>query len=87
MACGSEMTLMSVVKDDTTLVPGFEHHTFTCSECQDMEQRLVFIKHHGDGDTEPSAVQEAPSTAPTSTVQEQNVDAHAESLLPSAEGS
>jgi hypothetical protein len=79
MACGSEMTLMSVVKDDTTLVPGFEHHTFTCSECQDMEQRLVFIKHGGERATEPSAVQEAPPTAPASTVQEQNVDGHAES--------
>jgi hypothetical protein len=87
MACGGEMTLMSVVKDETTLVPGFEHHTFTCSECQDTERRLVFIKHGGEGDTEPTAAQEAPPIAPASTVQDQQVDADAQGLLPSAEGS
>jgi hypothetical protein len=87
MACGSEMILMNVVNDDTTLVPGFEHHTFTCSECQDIERRLVFIKHGGEGDTEPTAVQEAPPIAPASTVQNQQVDGHAQGLLPSPEGS
>ena len=85
MACGGEMTLMNIVKDDTTLVPCFEHHTFTCSECQDIERRLVFVKHSGEGDTE--TVQEAPPIAPVSTVQDQQVDAHAQGLLPSPDGS
>ncbi len=40
MACGGEMILMNVVQDDTMVVPGFEHHTFVCSECQDVERRL-----------------------------------------------
>ena len=36
------MMLMNVVQDDTMAVPGFEHHTFKCSECKDVEQRLVY---------------------------------------------
>jgi hypothetical protein len=44
MACGAEMALMNVVQDDTMAVPGFEHHTFMCSGCGDVEQRLVFAK-------------------------------------------
>ena len=47
------MMLMNVVQDDTMVVPGFEHHTFKCSECQDVEQRLVFTKQDRDGDTKP----------------------------------
>jgi hypothetical protein len=44
MACGAEMALMNVVQDDTMAVPGFEHHTFMCSGCGDVEQRLVFAQ-------------------------------------------
>ena len=44
MACGAEMALMNVVQDDTMAVPGFEHHTYMCSGCGDVEQRLVFAK-------------------------------------------
>jgi hypothetical protein len=62
-----------VVNDDTMEVPGFEHHTFTCSECQDMERRLVFTKHSREGDTEPAPVQAAPPIAPASTVQDEHV--------------
>jgi hypothetical protein len=42
IACGAEMILTNVVKDDTMGVPGFEHQTFTCSECHDLERRFVF---------------------------------------------
>jgi hypothetical protein len=38
MACGAEMILTNVVEDNTMAVTGFEHRTFVCSECQDMEQ-------------------------------------------------
>jgi hypothetical protein len=38
------MILMQAVQDDTMPVPGFERHTFMCSDCHDVEQRLVFIK-------------------------------------------
>jgi hypothetical protein len=44
MACGAEMALMNVVQDDTMAVSGFAHHTFMCSGCGDVEQRLVFTK-------------------------------------------
>ena len=42
MACGAEMLLMKVVEDDTMAVAGFEHHTFMCSGCGDVEGRLIF---------------------------------------------
>ncbi len=63
MACGAEMILMNVVEDDTMAVPGFEHHTFMCSECHDVERRLVFTKHALEGDTGPVPVHAAPSIA------------------------
>jgi len=45
------MILTSVVPDDTMEVTGFEQHTFTCSECQDVEERLVFTKQDRESDT------------------------------------
>src|SRR5262245_16591797 len=43
LLCDAEMILMNVVPDDTMLVAGFEHRTFMCSSCHDVERRLVFI--------------------------------------------
>ena len=65
------MILMNVVQDDTMAVPGFEHHTFTCSDCEDTERRLVFTKPSRESDTEPTPVQAAPPIAPASTVQDE----------------
>ena len=64
MACGSEMVLMQSVRDETMPVPGFEHHTFMCSDCQDVEQRLVFVKPSEQVDPEPVTLNAAPSIAP-----------------------
>ena len=61
LVCNAEMILMKVVEDDTMPVPGFEHHTFMCSECHDVERRLVFTKHGREGEPEP--VQVAPPIA------------------------
>ena len=59
------MILMQAVQDDTMAVPGFERHTFMCSDCHDVEQRLVFIKPVGQpGETEPVAVHAAPPLSP-----------------------
>jgi hypothetical protein len=44
LACGANMILVNVVRDDTMAVAGFEHHTFMCSECHDVERRLAFNK-------------------------------------------
>ena len=63
MACGAEMVLMSVVADETMPVSGFEHHTFTCSECEDVERRLVFTKHGREGDMSTVPEHAAPSIA------------------------
>jgi len=75
MACGAEMILMNVVRDDAMAVPGFEHHTFACSECQDVERRLVFTKDGRESDTQPMAVQAAPPIVPASTAQHEHVAA------------
>jgi hypothetical protein len=73
MACGGEMILMNVVHDDTMAVPGFEHHTFTCSVCEDTEQRLVFTKNSRESDAEPTPMQAAQPAMPASTVQDEHV--------------
>jgi hypothetical protein len=75
MACGAEMILMNVVPDDTMTVPGFEHHTFRCSDCHDVERRLVFTKRGREGDAEQMPVHPAPSIAPPSAVQDERIAA------------
>ena len=75
MACGAEMILMKVDQADPRLVPGFEHHTFVCSACQDVERRLVFTRHGRENDTEPMPVHPAPPTVPAADVQEERMAA------------
>src|SRR5262249_9189153 len=43
LLCDAEMILVNVVQDDTMAVTGFEHRTFMCSSCHDVERRLVFV--------------------------------------------
>jgi len=73
MACGGEMILVNVAQDDIMGVSGFEHHTFTCSECQDIERRLVFTKHGREGDAEPTPMQVAQPVMPALTIQDEHV--------------
>jgi hypothetical protein len=48
-------------------VPGYEHRTFRCSACGDIEQRLVFTRHAGSSHSKPVSVRVPPiSRAPTS---------------------
>jgi hypothetical protein len=42
LVCNAEMVLMEAVLADPTILPGFEHRTFSCSVCRDIERRLVF---------------------------------------------
>src|SRR6266576_3958154 len=44
LACGAEMRLVQVVKDATMLVSGYEHHTWQCSGCSTVEQRMTFTR-------------------------------------------
>jgi len=46
LVCAAEMWVTQVVQDDTMPVPGFEHHTLECSECGDIERRLVFTREN-----------------------------------------
>jgi hypothetical protein len=73
MACGAEMILMKVDQADPKLVPGFEHHTFVCSACHDLERRLVFTRHGRENDSEPMPVHTAPPTVPAADVQEERI--------------
>jgi DNA-directed RNA polymerase subunit RPC12/RpoP len=72
MICGAEMTLIGVVEDDTfSLVRGFEHHTYMCSRCGDIERRLVFNKHSKEPNTEAVTILSPPPIAPALTPQNQ----------------
>ena len=62
MACDAEMILVNAVPDDTMPVPGFEHRSFMCPACHDVEQRLAFAKP-GETSTEPVPVHAAPPIA------------------------
>ena len=73
-ACDAEMILLNVVQD-TMAVPGFKYDTFMCSECHDIERRLVFTKYGRESDAEPTPLHTAPSIAPASTVQNEPVAA------------
>ena len=42
--CGAEMRLVKVEQDDSMMVTGYEHHTFECSSCQEVERRLIFTQ-------------------------------------------
>ena len=44
VACGAEMHLVQVAGDDTMMVRGYEHHTFECSACREVERRLTFSR-------------------------------------------
>ncbi len=61
LLCGAEMRLAKVEPDDTMMVAGYEHHTFECTGCSEVERRLTFTRH-----SEPSAepVHPAPPVAP-----------------------
>jgi hypothetical protein len=38
------MHLVRVARDETMMVPGYEHHTFECSACGEVERRLIFTR-------------------------------------------
>jgi hypothetical protein len=42
LMCNAEMILIKAVAEETAGVTGFERHTYQCSNCADVEQRLVF---------------------------------------------
>jgi hypothetical protein len=53
LACGAEMRLNQISDRNAMLAAGFEHRTFECSACGDIERRLVFVGHPGSSRTDP----------------------------------
>jgi hypothetical protein len=47
VSCGEEMRLVQVVEEKNMMVTGYEKHSFECSGCREVEQRLVFTEHKG----------------------------------------
>ncbi len=62
------MLLMKVVQDDTMAVPGFEHRTFMCSACHDVERRLIFVRPSEQASADAVPVHVAPPIAPGSVL-------------------
>jgi hypothetical protein len=73
LGCGAEMQLTNVAQADAMMIPGFEHHTMTCSVCGDVERRLVF------GRREQRA--EPPGEIPIEPLREPPIEPPIESLL------
>ena len=61
--CGAEMRLAKVEPDETMIVAGYEHHTFECTGCDEVERRLTFTRHD-EPSAEPVPVHPAPPVAP-----------------------
>ena len=68
LACGAEMNLVSTIEADTMPVAGFEHHTFMCLACGDVEQRLVF---RAVGQNEAQPEHPAPPISPAMPAQDE----------------
>ena len=70
VACGAKMILVKVVQvqDNTTASPGIEDHSFMCSQCHEVERRLILTKHGRE-------IDEAPPIVPVSAVQEEHIAA------------
>jgi hypothetical protein len=75
MACGAEMILMNVNRDDTMAVLGFEYHSFRCSACYETEQPVVFIKDGRETGAAPLPVQPQSPIVPSSAGQHERVAA------------
>ena len=68
VACGDEMILTNVAQDDRGAAHGYEHHTFSCSKCREIERRVAFMKHGRECN-----VYAAPPAVPVLTVHDEHV--------------
>jgi hypothetical protein len=76
LSCGARMRLEQVAGDDSVPVAGFEHHTFRCSACGDVERRRVFNKQAGRTPAAPVAtpvvLESAPPISPSGTSEDES---------------
>jgi hypothetical protein len=70
MACGAEMILMNVDRDDPVTIHGSEHHTLKCSECHDVRWHLIFLRHGRESGNAPMPAHAASPIVPASTGQD-----------------
>jgi len=63
LMCDAEMILIKAVADESVGVAGFERHTLQCSNCGDVEERLVFSAKPGARPAEIRA-QQTPCASP-----------------------
>jgi len=69
LACGAEMKLVQVARDDTMMVPGYEDQTFECSECHEIERRRIFRNESVSPPAEPPApIAPSPPEAPATEI-------------------
>ncbi len=71
MVCGAMMRLVQVERLDSTMAPGFEHDTFECSVCHDIERRLVFSPQNP---APPAAASDAITTVPIANPEPHEAD-------------
>jgi len=64
LSCGAEMDLIEVVPDTTKMVRGYEHQTWQCSSCAEIERRLVFSGSNGSSRPQKFPPRERPATPP-----------------------
>jgi hypothetical protein len=65
--CGAEMHLVQVTKDTTMLVSGYEHHTWQCSGCSTIEQRMTFTPEKSPTQIAPTEPAQTMLVEPTET--------------------
>ena len=61
IACGAEMHVVRVERDDTMMVPGYERQTLQCRSCNEVERRLVFSGEVGESGSRRAEAVPAPS--------------------------
>jgi hypothetical protein len=66
LTCGAEMSLVQVVSDTAMFVLGYEHHTWKCSACSTVEQRMTFTH---EGTPNPTVPVEPTQTVPAEPTQ------------------
>ena len=72
--CGAEMRLAQVVEDTTMFVFGYEHHTWQCSACSTVEQRMTFSREKTLTRMVPAET--TPTVQPPQTVPTERADAN-----------
>ena len=68
LECGEEMRLVQVTKDTTMPVSGYEHHSWECSACSAVEQRMAFARDTTPTQTAPVEQTQSVSAEPTQSV-------------------